>query len=225
MVMGLLHLIIAESELELVPPELAEHPLIKKSASRRGKSSGDILLDANLHHSAMFGLEDADRRGRPDIVHVCLLYLLDSRLSRKGMLRVYVHTRNDEIIFINPETRIPRNYNRFCGLMEKLLKEEKIEADGLILLERSKGSVKTLVGEISPDLVYQLHEKGDRRDIYESLCKAREPCVIIGGFPHGDFEGDYSCAEAVAVYEKTLNAWTVACEVVSTYYGCKHGKL
>lgn len=215
----------AESELELVPPELVKNPLVKSSAARRGKNPGDILLDSNLHNKAMFGLKDYERRGRPDIVHVSLLYLLDSPLSKEGGLKVYVHTRNDVIIFINPETRIPRNHNRFCGLMEKLLREEKIEADGRTLLECSKGSVKDLFSEISPDVAYLLHEKGERKDIYAKMCGASKPCVIIGGFPHGDFVGEYPFAEMASIYEKPLNAWTVACEVVSTYRRCKHGKL
>ncbi len=220
----MLHIVIAESELELVPAELARNPIIEKSAARRGKRPQEILLDSNLHHSAMLVLDDAHRRGRPDIVHVCLLFLLDSPLNKEGMLKVYVHTRKDEIIFINPETRIPRNYNRFCGLMEKLLREEKIEANGRTLLGHHKGNVKTLVDEISPDMVYLLHEKGERRDIYSSMCSASKPCVIVGGFPHGDFKGEYPFAERASIYEKPLNAWTVACMVVSTYYGCKHGK-
>lgn len=42
------------------------------------------------------------------------------------MLRVYIHTRNNEIIYVKPETRIPRNYNRFVGLMESLFKNKAV---------------------------------------------------------------------------------------------------
>lgn len=47
----------------------------------------------------------------------CLLMLMDSPLNRAGMLQVYIHTEKNALIEINPQTRIPRTFNRFCGLM------------------------------------------------------------------------------------------------------------
>lgn len=54
---------------------------------------------------------------RPDIVHQCLLMLFDSPLNRAGLLQVYIHTENNVLIEINPQTRIPRTFKRFAGLM------------------------------------------------------------------------------------------------------------
>ena len=51
----------------------------------------------------------------------CLLMLMDSPLNRAGLLQVYVHTEKNALIEINPQTRIPRTFTRFCGLMGKLL--------------------------------------------------------------------------------------------------------
>ena len=62
---------------------------------------------------------------RPDITHQCLLMLLDSPLNRAGLLQVYVHTVNGVLIEVNPQTRIPRTYKRFAGLMGKFLNEVK----------------------------------------------------------------------------------------------------
>lgn len=45
--------------------------------------------------------------------------LLDSPLNRAGLLQVYVHTEKNALIEINPQTRIPRTFARFCGLMGK----------------------------------------------------------------------------------------------------------
>ena len=58
---------------------------------------------------------------RPDISHQCLLMLMDSPLNRAGLLQVYVHTAKNALIEINPQTRIPRTFNRFSGLMGKSL--------------------------------------------------------------------------------------------------------
>lgn len=50
----------------------------------------------------------------------CLLMLMDSPLNRAGLLQVYIHTEKNALIEINPQTRIPRTFPRFCGLMGKL---------------------------------------------------------------------------------------------------------
>lgn len=47
----------------------------------------------------------------------CLLMLLDSPLNRAGLLQVYIHTERNVLIEVNPSTRIPRTFDRFCGLM------------------------------------------------------------------------------------------------------------
>lgn len=57
---------------------------------------------------------------RPDIVHQCLLMLLDSPLNRAGLLQVYIHTEKNVLIEVNPQTRIPRTFKRFAGVMGRL---------------------------------------------------------------------------------------------------------
>jgi rRNA small subunit pseudouridine methyltransferase Nep1 len=57
---------------------------------------------------------------RPDITHQCLLTLLDSPLNKAGLLQVYIHTVKNVLIEVNPRTRIPRTFKRFCGLMGKM---------------------------------------------------------------------------------------------------------
>jgi len=48
-----------------------------------------------------------------------LLMLMDSPLNRAGLLQVYIHTQKNVLIEVNPQTRIPRTFDRFCGLMGK----------------------------------------------------------------------------------------------------------
>ncbi|CAH8539446.1 unnamed protein product [Schistosoma turkestanicum] len=67
---------------------------------------------------------------RPDITHQCLLMLLDSPLNRVGRLQVFIRTRKNVIIEVNPKTRIPRTFDRFCGLMVQLLHKLSIHAEG-----------------------------------------------------------------------------------------------
>jgi len=45
--------------------------------------------------------------------------LMDSPLNRAGLLQVYIRTNKNVLIEINPQTRIPRTFKRFAGLMGK----------------------------------------------------------------------------------------------------------
>ena len=47
----------------------------------------------------------------------CLLTLLDSPLNKAGRMQVFIHTRANVLIEVNPHTRIPRTFKRFAGLM------------------------------------------------------------------------------------------------------------
>ena len=86
-------------------------------------------------------LEESERRGRPDIVHFALLEALGSPLNKERLLQTYVHTLKNHVITISPETRLPRNYDRFVGLMEQLFELGQVPPAGQILL---KLELKTL---------------------------------------------------------------------------------
>uniref|UniRef100_A0A2K5K969 Ribosomal RNA small subunit methyltransferase NEP1 n=1 Tax=Colobus angolensis palliatus TaxID=336983 RepID=A0A2K5K969_COLAP len=44
------------------------------------------------------------------------------------MLQVYIHTQKNVLIEVNPQTRIPRTFDRFCGLMVQLLHKLSVRA-------------------------------------------------------------------------------------------------
>lgn len=170
--------ILLDSSLELVPWEIARHLAVVSDAKRRKKDATELLLDDSKHHLAMKSLKHREKRGRPDIVHHCLLLLLDSPLKS---FEVYVHTINDEIIWVSRETRLPRNYNRFVGLMEDLFKKGKIEVNGRTLIEIINADLSEIV---SGKEVILLSEYGEKLNT-EMLEK--EVAICIGGFAHGDF--------------------------------------
>ena len=82
---------------------------------------GFELLNGDDHGSFLrrHGRDPAECR--PDIAHQCLLMLLDSPLNRANLLQVYVHTAKGVLIEVNPQTRIPRTFKRFAGLMGNYL--------------------------------------------------------------------------------------------------------
>ena len=219
--MTIYHIVLAEASLELVPRKLWKHPAVIKTAKRRGKLPGEILLDTSLHYAAMKNLKNREKRGRPDIVHVTLLEVQGSPLNLEGMMRVYVHTINDYVLFIRPDTRIPKNYNRFVGLIEQLFIEGKVPPDSetpLIYLKTMK--LRDLIKFIRADKVILLSEEGEKKkpkDIALELRKYNNPAIIIGGFPHGDFSKEtYSITNTVySIYHKSLEAWIVVSRIVS----------
>ena len=180
----MLRIIFLETSLELIPKEILEHPAVVKDAKRRKKHPTKILLDDSKHHSAMQKLKNRWKRGRPDIAHYCLLSLLDSKIDK---MDIYIHTINNELIWINRKTRLPRNYNRFIGLMENLFEKKAIKAGDEILMEIKNCSISDLL--FSTDTVVLMTEHGNKneRDLKNLIRNDENLTVCIGGFPHGNF--------------------------------------
>ncbi|RLF05545.1 MAG: 16S rRNA methyltransferase [Thermoprotei archaeon] len=215
-----LHLLLAEAGLELVPRELWSHPAVRATARRRAKRPGEILLDVSLHRFAMSRLKDREKRGRPDIVHFCSLLALGSLLNKAGLLEVHIHTYGDKVIGVAPHVRLPRNYNRFVGLMEQLLVEGRVppgSKEPLLWIE--EGGLEDLVRRISPSKIYLLSERGSlkmAKVLAKELMREEEPMAIIGCFQAGDFRSAlYEIAdEVVAISKATLDAWTVTAKLL-----------
>ncbi len=220
--MKLLHLVLGEAGLELVPKELWHHPAVRKNAERRGKKPGEVLLDVSVHYGAMKNLRDKHKRGRPDIVHLCLLSALETPLCMKGLLKVYIHTYDDKIICIKPEVKLPRHYLRFVGLMEQLLLTGGVppESEEKLLWISKEGGINRLIDNINPSRIFLFTEKGVRyriMELAERIVKEEEPMLIIGAFQAGDFSLRLKklAHEKVSIYEEPLNAWTVVSRILT----------
>ncbi len=211
--------VLAESALERVPKELWRHPAVVKTARARRKRPGAMLLDRSLHHTAMRNLPDASKRGRPDLVHTTLLAVMGSPLNKEGLLRVYVHTIDDHVIEIDPSTRLPKNYNRFVGLVEQLYEEGQVPPGGPPLLTLRREALPELVERLEPDRVVAFTREGAPRTVEEvmrSLSGLERPMILIGGFPHGHFTDEaLALADEMACIDpEGLEAWVVASRAV-----------
>jgi len=218
----LLTLILAESALETIPKGLWKHPSIIRFSEKCGKLPEFILLDRSYHHAAMKTLKNNEKRGRPDIIHFALLEALGSPLNKEKLLQVYVHTFSDYVITIAPETRLPRNYNRFIGLMEQLFEFKKIPPTGSPLLTIKKQNLPQLLQTIKPTYVLAFSRKGKActlEDTVSMLAKEEKPVAIIGGFPHGHFSEKTSklADETVAIDPEMLETWTVTSRLIYEY--------
>jgi len=213
----MLTLVLADSELELVPPQIQRHPAIRSHARKQGKSPARLLLDSSFHHPAMRRLEQGERRGRPDIVHLFMLLCLDSILNAEGKLRTIVHTRNNELITVAPETRIPKNYTRFVGLMEDLFEKRRVPGTGTPLLTLESGKdLKAVLEDVGGKSV-ALDPAGKMVDLADFLAKKKgDMTMVIGGFPHGEFNSPVKdlCGEIISIHEDQLKVWTVTAEIL-----------
>ena len=214
-----MHLLLAESSLELIPKHLQRSPKVLKSSRRLGRPPNKMLLEVTYHREIIRTLPFSEKRGRPDILHTALLFILDSPLNRFNLLNIFIHTINNEIYWVNPKVRIPKTYNRFYGLMVQLLRDGLIKASDTneILFEKKKTTLNELIEDF--DKIILLSEKGSLTspsELAKIIVSTEAPLVIIGGFPHGDFsEKFYSIATQVAkIYPFTLATWTVASEII-----------
>jgi rRNA small subunit pseudouridine methyltransferase Nep1 len=215
-------LVLAEAALETVPEELWSHPAVKRHSKRQRKPPQQLILDRSLHHQAMKRLDDNLKRGRPDITHFALLEALGSPLNKEGLLQVYVHTREDYVISVNPSTRLPRNYNRFIGLMEQLFHQGKVPSEGETLLRLEHKTLQQLLTETEADCTLALSREGNPKTLQtavSSLKTKQKPAIIVGGFPHGHLTETTTqlADELVCIDKEMLEAWTVTSRAIYEY--------
>ncbi len=209
-----LRILLAEASLELVPRELWGHPEIRRTAERYGINPGEVVLDKSLHYNAMSRLPYKWKRGRPDILHVTLLNVLDSPIAEDGRLELLVHTIDGFVYAVDPRTRIPKHYDRFKGLMAQLLRTGRVPPSGRPLIWRINRPLGSLVGD-----AVLLDEAGRRctpRTLVEEAISGRR-WIIIGVFPRGGFSQEIrrlASYRAAFFHGRTVKAWTVAARVL-----------
>ncbi len=216
----MLSLVIAESALELVPKELQNHNSVLASAKRLNKKPSEILLDVSWHFASMKGIKDEIKRGRPDLIHFCLLEATSIPLYFANKLQVFVHTINGEVISLDNSVRLPKSYHRFAGLVEKLFSEGKIEEGGKNLLEIEKMSFKELIKKSKPNQVIGLSSKGTLSSYHQVAQEAgKDACVVVGGFAKGQFSDDIKkyLDKIVSVDKSPLEAHIIISRILYEY--------
>ncbi|KAI5186418.1 rRNA small subunit pseudouridine methyltransferase Nep1 [Nematocida homosporus] len=155
---------------------------------------------------------------RPDILHQCLLMLLDSPLNKSKQLEILIFTTNAKIIKVYPHTRIPRVYSRFTGLMIQLLERQRIYSspDREILLEVVKGPLSSHVPHDAP--VFGLSQEGVHfrsyfKEAKLSPAELKRAVFYINAIASGsdDFEGVVS----LSLSEYALSAASCCSKICS----------
>lgn len=167
------------------------------------------LLNCDKHKALAKKLKKDIAMCRPDIVHQCLLMLMDSPLNRAGLLQVYVHTEKNVLIEINPSTRIPRTFDRFCGLMVELLHKFSIRAaDGpQKLLKVIKNPVESHLPTGCVKIATSFH--ADLVDVRELVSTSQPIVLVVGAMSHGSVDVGYT-ERTVSISNYPLSA-ALAC--------------
>jgi rRNA small subunit pseudouridine methyltransferase Nep1 len=214
-----LRVLLAEAELELIPESAWNHAAVRKACKAVARRAGDTILDQNLHQQAIRQLPEGERRGRPDIIHYTLLGLLESPLAKSGGLEVAIHTRGGELIFLKPDTRLPRGETRFHGLMAKVLLTGKSQDKDPLVWVEGKCSPAEALEKFARGPVLRLDEGGEMLDSTSLAEHAAHDklTLVLGAFPAGDFSAAWKAAAptTASVYSEKLNAWAVAAECVA----------
>jgi rRNA small subunit pseudouridine methyltransferase Nep1 len=182
-----------------------------------------MLLDVSIHHNLMHSLPDHRKRGRPDIIHTTLLTVLGSPLCKENLMQIYVHTRENYVIEVDPSTRLPKAYSRFTGLMSQLFEAGKVPPSSeKPFLKTSKETLSNLVKRLEATKVVLFTRVGKPATIEESmqdLSKQDKPAIMIGGFPHEHpTEETMKLAdEKISIDKSMLESWVVASRAIYEY--------
>ena len=200
----------------IVVLEQATLEIVKVGKGREGKYH---LLNSDDHQNILRknSLDISDYR--PDITHQCLLTLLDSPLNKTGRLQIYIHTQKNVLIEINPQTRIPRTFARFSGLMVQLLHKLSIKAVGTN--EKLLNIIKNPITDHLPTKCQKVGMSGDAEVVkfsewVKQLPEDESVVFWVGGMAHG--KDEFPLAEKViGISEYPLSASVVCGKICSAF--------
>jgi rRNA small subunit pseudouridine methyltransferase Nep1 len=203
-------IILVDSELERIPEGVQVKPRCDIDTK---------VLESYLHKDVLANLPDGNRRGRPDMIHGILNLCQSSIANKRGYLRVFVHTRNDEILKIGRKAHVPQNYLEYLGFMDDLLERGKI-GSGDEEISISRGTYMELMDRINVDVTVVMSPQGRQTPLRDLLpaTGAEELAVVIGGFPDGSFKSPvYDLADyKISLGPELLTITAVVSEVLAS---------
>ncbi|CAG57923.1 EMG1 [Nakaseomyces glabratus] len=170
------------------------------------------LLNCDDHQGILRKMGRDIAEARPDITHQCLLTLLDSPINKAGLLQVYILTKKNVLIEVNPSVRIPRTFKRFSGLMVQLLHKLSIrsmESSNTHLLRVVKNPVTKYLPADCRKVTLSFDAEVMRPQEY--LGDKQSVCVFVGAMARGhDSFADEYVDDKIAISNYPLSA-SVAC--------------
>eukprot|EP00095_Tigriopus_kingsejongensis_P009954 snap_masked-scaffold17_size721972-processed-gene-1.3 protein:Tk09954 transcript:snap_masked-scaffold17_size721972-processed-gene-1.3-mRNA-1 annotation:"probable ribosome biogenesis protein nep1" len=185
---------------------------------KSGRGFGLLNVD---EHSGILRKYNRDfSSARPDITHQCLLMLLDSPLNRAGRLQVFIHTAQNVLIEVNPQTRIPRTFPRFAGLMVQLLHKYSIKAadSSVKLLKVIKNPISDHlpVGCAKVLMSYSATRTCTPEELVPPPDSHVPVCLVVGAIAKGAIQTDYT-DESACLGHYPLSAALTCAKLTSAF--------
>ncbi|MFX1589804.1 MAG: hypothetical protein ACFFC1_16790, partial [Promethearchaeota archaeon] len=142
--------------------------------------------------------------------------------NKNKQLKIYFHTVNNRVFELNPEIRITRNYNRFKGLIAKLLIDGKIQFEKSYLIKELKENLRELIKSIKKKEVLLFSSRGDLIQHHLDLFQkdiSKNYIIIIGGYQKGNFSKETLelSNRIISISQYSLDAWIVVGKIISFY--------
>ena len=156
---------------------------------------------------------------RPDVLHQCLLSIFESPLNKSGLLQVYIRTKENVLIELNPKLKIPKTIKRFCGLMGQLLLKYRIRAanSSELLLKVIKNPITDHLPLGCPIISTNEKAKLVKLDNYvKSLDKGNSIAFVVGAMSKGDLNIDYH-TETISISQYPLTAGIVCSKICTSF--------
>ncbi|KAI5793752.1 Alpha/beta knot methyltransferase [Peziza echinospora] len=193
---------------------LAQACLETHKVAANGGGEKYVLLNSDDHIGVLKKMGRDISDARPDILHQCLLTLLDSPINKAGKLQVYIQSTKGVLIEVNPTVRIPRTFKRFAGLMVQLL--HKLSIRSTTSPEKLLKVIKNPVTQYLPPNCRKITLSWDApvqnvREYIAGLGDEESICVVVGAMAKGkDDFADGWVDEKIGVSNYSLSA-SVAC--------------
>jgi len=140
---------IGEEESQTYDVEQASVPEPQPAAQSGGNAVIIVLEKANLELAHSYPDESsAVHAGENEllVVHESLMACLDSPLNKAGMLKLYIHSKEEIVVQVHPACRVPRIFREFAKMMFELLRRGEVHgAHGAPLMEVIQGPVENLL--------------------------------------------------------------------------------
>lgn len=220
----MLHLILVDTALELIPPSLLKRKSVIANIKKFGNAGK--ILDTTLHHSDMHDLPNSDARGRPDILHQFLLAALGSPANLSKQLKIYFHA-NSNLYEVNPEMRCPKDTQRYKALMTQLLELNHIPKDPPFFIEKISDDIGSwIANKFSQSQTICFTRQGEPTS-FASLCHiaiwhTEDMLALVGGFQKGYFSPEIEKipSKKLKLGDKGLESAIVVQRVITAYeYG------
>lgn len=234
----MLYFLIYNSGLEPISSlsqKVLNHSTMKNDIKRRKKSPENILLDLAVHQSALYNKKKINR-GRPDIIHQCIIQYLFSRInyldnysSSIKKTKLIIHTIDNNFFEVPHSWRPPTHFLRFRGLMENLLFKKKIKVSDLESIQLQKGNVDDILNlyNIQKLLLFTSHGKLQNlnslsKKINQLIDEDAITLCLIGGYQHGSIPDNlvknnnrFSQKESITLPGGRLPSWKIINDIIN----------